>query len=316
MSLLTLTREVDDQRSGVRPRRLGSLVAITVAPLMALASLTWAAPTGASGLQPHAGQDVTGVVGQGVTLDGEQVHTVVQVQRWYGGGYWLPPAGKAVVTVLIKIDGLQKTSYNALYYSVTTPGGPSIGHSYLGSRDPSLGSSNDLMAGQSAQGWMSFVVPTTQINALTLVYTMHSGFGSTLRVPLGVVPDSPRTVIGRTAVLQSEQAVTATRVERPARNGMYVPKKGYKFITTYVKVRAIKTIKTGRFTAFAPGGKTFPGVLLGHRSPMFPELRGVAKGKTVQGWVTLMVPQNQTHGLTLVYHLSGYRDTLLIRIPG
>lgn len=265
---------------------------------------------------PHASQDVMGALGQDVTLDGEQVHTVVQVQRWYGGGYWMPPAGKAVVTVFIHIRGLQKTSYNGLYYSVRNPAGTSFGRVYLGSRDPSLGSSNNLMAGQIAQGWLSFLVPTTSVNDLTLVYHMHSGFGSTLTVPLGTVPDSPRTSIGRAAVLLSEQAITATRVERPARNGYYAPKTGYRFITIYVVIRALKSTKTGQFTAFTPTGKTIGNVLVGHRSPMFPELRGVAKGKTAQGWVTLMVPQNQTHGLTLVYHLSGYRDTLLIAIPG
>lgn len=260
--------------------------------------------------------DVTAAVGQPVTLDGEQVHTVVQVQRWYGGGYWLPPAGQAAVTIQVRIHALQKTSYNALYYSLQGANQAEYGRVAIGTRDPSLVSSNDLLAGNTVEGWLTFLVPQTRLGGLRLVYGMHSGYGSTLTVPLGNVPDSQRAKIGKTAVLAGEQALTVRRVERPATFGIWKPKSGHVFITVDVRLKALKATKTGSFTALTVAGKPLSGTLLGHRTPTFPTSTALGRGKVVEGWVTLMVPKAQAHRLTLVYHLSGYRDTLLVPLPG
>jgi hypothetical protein len=258
--------------------------------------------------------DYTGAVGQGVTLDDEQVHTVVGVQRWYGGGSFLPPAGKAAVAVHLKIQALQKTSYNTLYYSLE--GKNKYGRVVIGYRYPSLGSSNDLMPSKTVDGWVTFLVPTKELSGLKLVYHMHSGFGSTLTVPLGKIPDSPRATLGKTSRLAGEVTVKATKVQRPAGFSIWKPKAGHVFVTTYVRVKALKATKTGSFTAFTKAGKTVSGMLIGERRPAFREDKTLRKGKTAKGWVTLMVPKAQSHGLTLVYHLTGNRDTLLIRLPG
>jgi hypothetical protein len=258
--------------------------------------------------------DYTGAVGQAVTLDNEQIHTVVKVQRWYGGGGFLPPAGKAAVTVDLRIQALQKTSYNALYYSLE--GKNKYGRVFIGTRDPSLHSSNDLMPPNTVKGWVTFLVPQKELTGLRLVYHMHAGFGSTLTVPLGKIPDSPRAKIGKSAVLAGEMAVKATQVQRPARFGIWKPKAGHVFVTTYVSVKALKSTKTGRFTALTRTGKAISGMLMGERKPAFPREKALRRGKTAKGWVTLMVPKAQSHGLTLVYHLTGNRDTLLIRLPG
>jgi hypothetical protein len=57
-------------------------------------------------------------------------------------------------------------------------------------------------------------------------------------------------------------------------------------------------------------------MLFGERTPAFPDGKSLSQGKTAKGWVTLMVPKAQSRGLTLVYHLSDYRDTLLIPLSG
>ncbi len=261
-----------------------------------------------------SGDGYTGAVGQAVTLDNEQVHTVVGAQRWYGGGSFQPPAGKAAVAVHLKIQALEKTSYNTLYYSLE--GKSTYGRVIVGYRYPSLGSSNDLMPTNTADGWVTFLVPTKELNGLRLVYHMHAGFGSTLTVPLGKIPDSPRANLGQTTRLAGEVAVKATKVQRPKTLGIWKPKKGQVFVTAYVRVTGLQATKTGTFTAFTKAGKSVGGMLLGERHPSFPRDKALRKGKTAKGWVTLMVPKAQSHGLILVYHLTGNRDTLLIRLPG
>jgi hypothetical protein len=220
------------------------------------------------------------------------------------------------VSIDIKIEGRAKTSYNALYYSLEGATGAAYGRVIIGPRYPALHSSNDLMAGDVVDGWLTFLVPTTQLGGLKLIYHMHSGFGSTLTVPLGNVANSPRAQMGRTAIVAGEQALTVLRVERPAKVGFYKPKSGYVFVTVFAQLRALKTTKTGDFTSFSSNGATHGDVLLSHRSPTLPTGRSLARGKVVSGWVTMMVPKSQSHGLTLVYHLSDNRDTWLIGLPG
>jgi len=258
--------------------------------------------------------EYTGAVGQAVTLDGEQVHTVVGTQRWYGGGSFMPPAGKVAVTVNLRIQALEKTSYNTLYYSLQ--GQNTYGRVIVGYRYPSLGSGNDLMPPNAVEGWVTFLVPKKELTGLQLVYHMHAGFGSTLTVPLGSIPDSPRANLGKTTRLAGEAAVQATKVQRPKRLGIWKPKKGQVFVTTFVRVKALRATKTGSFTALTKAGKSVGGMLIGERKPSFPHDKALRKGKTAKGWVTLMVPKAQRHHLTLVYHLTGNRDTLLIRLPG
>ncbi len=260
-------------------------------------------------------EDVTGSVGQAVTLDNEQIHTVVRTERWYGGGSFLPPTGKAVVTVDVRVQALQKTSYNNLYYSLRGAQ-KEYGKVVVGYREPSLHSSNDLLPPSTVEGWVSFLVPRTELSGLQLVYHMHAGFGPTLTVPLGAIPDSQRSGLGKTAVVAGEIAVKATKVQRLTHFSIWKAKKGHVFVTTYVSARALQATKSGEFTAFNRGGKAIGGMLIGERHPAFPENRTLSKGKTVKGWVTIMVPKAQSHGLTLVYHLSESRDTLLIPLPG
>ena len=69
---------------------------------------------------PHA--LVYGDVGHSVTLDNEQTDTIVQTQRWYGGRNYVPPEGKAIVTVLFRVKGLRTTSYNPLYFDLEESG--------------------------------------------------------------------------------------------------------------------------------------------------------------------------------------------------
>ena len=96
----------------------GSLIALALSVPVA-----WAVGTDRTGRSA----DVTGVVGQPVTLDDKQVHTVVRTERWYGGGFWLPKAGQVAVTVEINIKAIAETSYNPLYYAVRDGAGTKYG---------------------------------------------------------------------------------------------------------------------------------------------------------------------------------------------
>lgn len=114
----------------------------------ALIVLAIAAPAAtAQTVAPVAAQDeIVGSVGQPITLDNEQIHTVVQVERWYGGGYWLPKAADAAVTLEIKVQAIAKTSYNPMYYSIRDASGKTYGRVILGYRYESLGSSASMGA--------------------------------------------------------------------------------------------------------------------------------------------------------------------------
>lgn len=257
---------------------------------------------------------VYGDVGHSVTLDNEQTDTVVQVQRWYGGRNYVPPAGKAIITVLFRVKGLRTTSFNPLYFDLEESDGTSHNEISVGGREPMLRSSNDLQAGQVAQGWLTFLAPLTKMSDMHLVYRMHGGSGSSLIVMLGGVPDSPRSAVAVPAVLQGEQAITVTRVERPASIAQHANRAGYQYVTVYVRIHALRATTTGSFTAFTSAGDFYDSY--GYRAPAFPEGRALAQGQTIQGWVTLHVPQKQSHGLTFVYNLARSRDNLLVPLPG
>lgn len=158
--------------------------------------------------------DVTGAVGRPTTLDGEQVHTVLQVQRWHGGNDFAPKPGDAVVTVRVTIRALKETSCNPLWYALEAQDGKSYGRVALGERAPALGASNHLLPGTASSGWLTFSLPIKPIVGPTLVYHMRAGFGPTLRVPLGHVPDGPSARLGQPLRLEGEQAQTASTVAR------------------------------------------------------------------------------------------------------
>lgn len=124
-------------------------------------------------------------MGQAVTLDGEQVHTVIQAKRWAGDKYWHPKAGQTAIAVQVRIKALKKTSYNALYYAIKDlRTDKKYGKTYLGEKEPALSSSNKLRPPKVVTGWVTIIVPTKKLDKLQFMYYMHSGFGSTLIVPL------------------------------------------------------------------------------------------------------------------------------------
>jgi hypothetical protein len=63
----------------------------------------------------------TARLGQPVTMQGEQVHTVVRAQRWAGGRVWRAKPRHAYVTSYLKVKALQPTKIGGTYYS-TGPG--------------------------------------------------------------------------------------------------------------------------------------------------------------------------------------------------
>lgn len=285
---------------------------LTVAGLLALAVASVAV---ASEARTAARLDeVTGAAGQAVTLDAEQVHTVVRVERWWGGGTWVLKPGEAAVTVYVNVQALAKTTVNPLYYAARGADGKAWGRAVLGSRGPSL-SSGTLAAGAVAEGWLTFVVPEAGIDTLTLVYRMRSGFGSTLLVPLGPPTPSPTAALRRPIALEGEQVHTVTKAERWPGSGMWKPKKGYAYVTVFVRVKALKATTIGGtyYTVRTSAGKEYGRPLLGRRKPDLAFKKALAAGRTDAGWVTLMVPTSQVTSLTLIYHLgAGSGPTLLV----
>ena len=122
---------------------------------------------------------------------------VVRTERWYGGGFWFPKAGQAAVTVEINIKTIAESSYNSLYYAVRDGAGARYGRVIAGYRYPSLPSASRAPAGTEVDGWLTFLVPVAKVNDLTLEYRASGGFGSSLDVELGVVPDSQQAGRGR-----------------------------------------------------------------------------------------------------------------------
>ena len=86
--------------------------------------------------------------------------TFEDAETWAGiSDYFAPDPGNKYVTVLITVEALVSgTSYNTLYFSLATDEGYTYTPS-IWSRDPDLGSSNELSAGRKAKGWVTFEVP-------------------------------------------------------------------------------------------------------------------------------------------------------------
>ena len=263
-------------------------------------------PAAVAGVDRSA-DEVTGAVGQGVLLDDEQVHTVARVERWWGGGYWYVKKGDAAVTVFVTIDAKAKTSHNSLYYGVRAPSGKTWGRVVLGGRGPSLPSSASAPAGTHVEGWLTFVVPEADVDSLTLVYRMHSGFGSTLLVPLGTPKPSPTARVGQPITLEGEQVHTVTRAETWPGAGLWKPKAGHVYVTVSVKIKALKATTVGAtYYSFRDRtGQVYHGSVIGKRTPALPYRTSLGAGRTSQGWVTMMIPKTRVAGLTLTYHMLG-----------
>ena len=135
-----------------------------------------------------------GRLGQTVRLENAQYHVVSRAERWAGSGRASPKAGSAYVTVYVRIKAIKKTSYNHRSYTLRDSTGADWQPPIVmwGEREPALGS-GDLLAGQSAEGWVTSIAPEAQLNSLTLVYWMYwSGYimlheSPTLLVPLGTL---------------------------------------------------------------------------------------------------------------------------------
>ena len=123
---------------------------------------------GASIVTPtqEASEEPTSAPTQSAATVGDQLvwddmkMTFEDAEGWPGlSDYFAPDPGNKYVTVLIVVEALvDGISYNTLYFTLTTDEGYSYTPS-IWSRDPDLGSSNELRAGRKAKGWVTFEVP-------------------------------------------------------------------------------------------------------------------------------------------------------------
>ena len=161
---------------------------------------------------------------------------------------------------------------------------------------------------------MTFLVPVTKVNDLTLEYRASGGFGSSLDVELGVVPDSQRQVGVGGHDRRAEQAQTVTAASVWPGKGLFRPKPGQVYVTWHVKVKALKQTTIGGmyFSLRSASGEWYSGSVLGSREPRLPYKASLAAGRVAQGWVTGMVPRSKIRGLTIVYHLHDNGPNVLI----
>jgi hypothetical protein len=129
----------------------------------------------------------TARVGQAVTLEREQVHTVARAETWPGAGFWKPKAGHVYVTVNVKVKALKATTIGGTYYSFRDRTGKFYHGSVLGNRTPTLAHKTSLAAGRTAQGWVTMMIPKARLAGLTMTYHMLGGDGPTLVVPLSAL---------------------------------------------------------------------------------------------------------------------------------
>lgn len=152
-------------------------------------------------------------------------------------------------------------------------------------------SSGTLATGEVREGWLTFVVPESGVDALTLANRMHGGSGSTLLVPLGPPAASPTVGLKKPIVLDGEQVRT---------------------VTVYVRVKALRATTVGStyYSVRTKAGRSTGGVRPAHTRPLLQE--GARSRRSSEGWVTLMAPTTQLKSLTLIYHLRGGDGSTLL----
>ncbi len=119
-------------------------------------------PTATPTLAPSvpAGQDVVGV-GEGLTWDGEVTVWLLNAQVFVtDSDYFDPDAGNKFVSVLVEVEALvDGMSYSTFSFSVSDSQSFTYNGTFIGGKEPELGSSSVLLAGRKAKGWLTFEVP-------------------------------------------------------------------------------------------------------------------------------------------------------------
>ena len=140
--------------------------------LFAVALLLAACGNGSASIatpNPEATEQPTAAPTQPAATVGDQLiwddmkMTFEEVENWAGiSEYFAPDEGNRYITVLITVEALvDGISYNTLYFTLSTPEGYTYSPS-IWSRDPDLGSSNELSAGRKAKGWVTFEIPKSE----------------------------------------------------------------------------------------------------------------------------------------------------------
>jgi hypothetical protein len=113
-------------------------------------------------------------LGTKVQVGTEQFITAAKTAE-YKDKYLKPAKGSKYLAVLVTVEGISSegSSYNPLYFTVRDAEGYEYNVSLIG-KEPMLGASNDLAAGKTVKGWVTFEVPKTA-EGLTLVYSPVMG---------------------------------------------------------------------------------------------------------------------------------------------
>lgn len=287
-------------------RRLGPAVA-----LLAVLATAAFAPPAASAAQPQ----VTTSLGTSVTLAGEQVHTVVAAEQWYGSGLWIPKPGDISITVRVKVRAVKRTSTNPLYYTLRDRRGREWRGTIIGTRSPRLTSTNTLGPGRTNDGWLTFNLPRQDASNLQLVYRMRYGFGPKLTVRVGT-PTLQTGALAQTVPILDEHTLTVLEAGTWISDGMWQPKPGNTAFTVHLRIAASKPTPVGRFSLLHTSGELHGWTYLGSRDPDLEWKLPLASGDAVDGWLTFIVPTGHVNALTLVYHVhQGAGPTVTVPLP-
>lgn len=121
-------------------------------------------------------------IGVKLRIGDEQDMTVVDAEQWAGTSLVKPRSGKVFFTVLIQIDAIKLTSFDSADFKLKDAAGKS--YAWRPGRAPHLYSANNMTAGGTYTGWITYEIPKTSLGKLTLIYKPHFLVGSTFTIPL------------------------------------------------------------------------------------------------------------------------------------
>lgn len=112
----------------------------------------------------------------------QQFMTVEAAEQWPGAGTVKPRKGKAFFTVSIRIDAIQLTSFDSADFKLKDKAGKS--YAWRPGRAPHLYSLDNMTAGGTYLGWITYEIPKASLGELRLIYKPAFLGGTTFTIPL------------------------------------------------------------------------------------------------------------------------------------
>ncbi|MEO5705093.1 MAG: DUF4352 domain-containing protein [Candidatus Limnocylindrales bacterium] len=121
-------------------------------------------------------------IGVKLLIGDEQYMTVVDAELWAGTSQVKPRSGKVFYTVFIQIDAIKLTSFDSADFKLKDAAAKS--YAWRPGRAPHLYSANNMTAGGTYSGWITYEIPKASLGNLTLIYKPAFLTGKTFTIPL------------------------------------------------------------------------------------------------------------------------------------